>query len=135
MVNETRGSIGAPLRIWSWNGQILTLEKSENWPGNIRQLKNVATNLTIMVNRPHITGEDIQRIIAKEASPNRISQPLVDHSLYKARDNFECNYILRHLEENNWHVRRTAEILQVDRSHLYALMQKHNIVRDRYKKN
>ena len=113
----------------------LSILYSYNWPGNIRQLKNVATNLTIMVNRPHITGEDIQRIIAKEASPNRISQPLVDHSLYKARDNFECNYILRHLEENNWHVRRTAEILQVDRSHLYALMQKHNIVRDRYKKN
>ena len=35
MVNETRGSIGAPLRIWSWNGQNLTLEKSETWPGNI----------------------------------------------------------------------------------------------------
>lgn len=36
MANETRGGIGAPLRIWSWNGQNLTLEKSENWPGNIR---------------------------------------------------------------------------------------------------
>ena len=35
MMNETRGSLGAPLRIWSWNGQNLTLEKSENWPGNI----------------------------------------------------------------------------------------------------
>ena len=28
-------SLGAPLRIWSWNGQNLTLEKSENWPGSI----------------------------------------------------------------------------------------------------
>jgi hypothetical protein len=34
--DETRGSIDAPLRIWNWNGQNLTLEKSENWPGNIR---------------------------------------------------------------------------------------------------
>ena len=111
----------------------LSILYSYNWPGNIRQLKNVATNLTIMVNRPHITGDDIQRIIEKESTPNRNRQPLVDHSLYKARDNFECNYILRHLEENNWHVRRTAEILNVDRSHLYALMQKHNIVRDKNK--
>lgn len=113
----------------------LSILYSYNWPGNIRQLKNVATNLTIMVNRPHITGEDIQQIIEKEARPNQVSEPLVDHSLYKARDNFECNYILRHLEENNWHVRRTAEILKVDRSHLYALMQKHNIVREKRKKN
>ena len=36
IVDENRGSIGAPLRIWSWNGQNLTLEKSENWLGNIR---------------------------------------------------------------------------------------------------
>ncbi|MCW4044217.1 MAG: FG-GAP-like repeat-containing protein [Candidatus Bathyarchaeota archaeon] len=35
IINETRTSLGAPLRIWNWNGQNLTLEKSENWPGNI----------------------------------------------------------------------------------------------------
>ena len=35
MVNGTRASLGAPLRIWSWNGQNLALEKGENWPGNI----------------------------------------------------------------------------------------------------
>jgi len=112
----------------------LSMLYSYNWPGNIRQLKNVATNLAIMVNRPHITGEDIQRIIEQEIRPNQIGRPLIDHSLYKARDNFECNYILRHLEENNWHVRRTAEILKVDRSYLYALMQKHNIIRVKNKK-
>jgi len=33
--NGTSMSLGAPLRIWSWNGQDLSLEKSENWPGNI----------------------------------------------------------------------------------------------------
>jgi hypothetical protein len=35
MANGTRTSLGAPLRIWSWNGKTLTLEKGENWPGNI----------------------------------------------------------------------------------------------------
>lgn len=112
----------------------LSILYSYNWPGNIRQLKNIATNLTIMVNRPHITGDDIQRIIEKESKAPRINQPLIDHSLYKARDNFECNYILRHLEENNWNVRRAAEVLQVDRTHLYSLMQKHSITRDKYKR-
>jgi hypothetical protein len=33
--NAIINSLGAPLRIWSWNGQNLTLEKGENWPGNI----------------------------------------------------------------------------------------------------
>ena len=35
MANGTRANFDAPLRIWSWNGQNITLEKSENWPGNI----------------------------------------------------------------------------------------------------
>jgi hypothetical protein len=33
--NGTSTSHGAPLRIWSWNGKNLTLEKSENWFGDI----------------------------------------------------------------------------------------------------
>ena len=35
MVDGNRTSLGGPLRIWSWNGEDLTLEKSENWPGSI----------------------------------------------------------------------------------------------------
>ncbi len=35
MANGTRANFGAPLRIWSWNGQNITLEKSENWSGSI----------------------------------------------------------------------------------------------------
>lgn len=34
--NGSRTTTQAPLKIWSWNGQNLTLEHSENWAGNIR---------------------------------------------------------------------------------------------------
>jgi hypothetical protein len=33
--NGSRTTTQAPLKIWSWNGQNLTLEHSENWAGNI----------------------------------------------------------------------------------------------------
>src|SRR3989304_5464307 len=33
--NGTQTAREAPLRIWNWNGQNLTLEKSQNWAGNI----------------------------------------------------------------------------------------------------
>jgi hypothetical protein len=35
MTNNTRSKLEAPLRIMSWDGRNLTLEKSENWLGNI----------------------------------------------------------------------------------------------------
>lgn len=36
--NDTRISAEAPLRIWNWNGENLTLEKSHNWDGSIRSI-------------------------------------------------------------------------------------------------
>ncbi len=33
--NGSRLNIEAPLKIWNWNGQNLTLEKNHKWPGNI----------------------------------------------------------------------------------------------------
>lgn len=34
VVNETRANASAPLKIWNWNGQNLTLETSYKWPNN-----------------------------------------------------------------------------------------------------
>lgn len=38
LVNGTRSSTLAPLMIWNWNGQNVTLELSYKWPGNIRSV-------------------------------------------------------------------------------------------------
>ena len=35
---STRISSEAPLRIWNWNGEVFTLEKSHNWAGSIRSI-------------------------------------------------------------------------------------------------
>lgn len=38
MENGSRVSVEAPLRIWNWNGQNLTCEKSHDWTGSIRSI-------------------------------------------------------------------------------------------------
>jgi hypothetical protein len=38
MENDTIVSSEAPLRIWNWNGEVFTLEKSHNWAGSIRSI-------------------------------------------------------------------------------------------------
>jgi hypothetical protein len=38
LVNGTRSSTLAPLMIWNWDGQNVTLELSYKWPGNIRSV-------------------------------------------------------------------------------------------------
>ena len=38
MENDNRISAEAPLRIWNWNGENFTCEKSHNWAGSIRSI-------------------------------------------------------------------------------------------------
>jgi two-component system nitrogen regulation response regulator NtrX len=43
--------------------------------------------------------------------------------LHDARAAYEREFILRKLEENQWHMTQTAEALGLERSHLYRRMK------------
>jgi two-component system, NtrC family, nitrogen regulation response regulator NtrX len=95
------------------------------WPGNVRELKNLIERLVIMV-----TGERIER---RHLPPNfhhdhaRAQQSRAASggfsSLHEARAAYERDYILRKLEENQGNVTRAAEVLGLERSHLYRKMK------------
>jgi len=95
------------------------------WPGNVRELRNLIERLVIMV-----TGERIER---RHLPPNfhhdhsRAQQPRPASggfsSLHEARAAYERDYILRKLEENQGNVTRAAEVLGLERSHLYRKMK------------
>jgi two-component system nitrogen regulation response regulator NtrX len=100
------------------------------WPGNVRELKNLIERLVIMVpgdkiERRHLPltlHHDHARPPSARASA---TQPRGTGftSLQEARAAYERDYILRKLEENQGNVSRTAEILGLERSHLYRKMK------------
>ena len=55
------------------------------------------------------------------ASARMAPQPYA--TLHEARSAYEREFILRKLEENQWHMTRTAEALGLERSHLYRRMR------------
>ncbi len=95
------------------------------WPGNVRELKNLVERMVIMV-----PGERIER---RHLPPNLQHDPhragparsatYGFSSLQEARTSYERDYILRKLQENQGNVSRTAEILGLERSHLYRKMK------------
>ncbi len=103
------------------------------WPGNVRELKNVAERLLIMAPTPIITSHDIPDFI-KNATPATYT-PISKgddpqgktKSLKEARSAFERAHILAELTENDWNVPQTAEVLQIERTHLYRKMKVLNI--------
>ncbi|MFQ5542875.1 MAG: sigma-54-dependent transcriptional regulator [Nitrospiria bacterium] len=106
------------------------LLKQYNWPGNVRELKNIAERLLIMVPTATITSRDLPNFIREYTLG--IGSPLASRkirpaSLKDARAIFEREHILTRLEEKGWNIPKTAEALQIERTHLYRKMKLLNI--------
>jgi two-component system nitrogen regulation response regulator NtrX len=90
------------------------------WPGNVRELRNVIERMVIM-------NPTVHRIERKHLPPLMHRQSSRSQSgfstLHQARAAYERDYILKKLEENHGNVTRTAEVLGLERSHLYRKMK------------
>ncbi len=107
--------------------------QSYRWPGNIRELKNIVERLLIMVNREIILPTDVADVLPIERDEIEVSGAAVAYQsntpLSTMVDSAEAECILAALKENDWNIRRTAEVLEVERSNLYKKMNKYNIAR------
>ncbi|HVB28777.1 MAG TPA: sigma-54 dependent transcriptional regulator [Terriglobia bacterium] len=95
------------------------------WPGNVRELKNLVERMVIMV-----PGDRIERRHLPQNLTNHHGRAGVGRgttggfsTLHEARTAYERDYILRKLDENHGNVTRTAEVLGLERSHLYRKMK------------
>lgn len=92
-----------------------------NWPGNVRELRNLIERVVIM--------NPSARVIERRHLPPLLSRPRKAaagtefSSLHEARAAYERDYILKKLEENSGNMTRTAEVLGLERSHLYRKMK------------
>jgi two-component system nitrogen regulation response regulator NtrX len=97
-----------------------------DWPGNIRELRNMVERLVIMAPGDVITAEDLPAPLRPKEAAAPAGEAR-DRSLKDARDNFERSFILAELRTNDWNVTRTADRLGIERSHLYRKLKIYNI--------
>jgi two-component system nitrogen regulation response regulator NtrX len=99
------------------------------WPGNVRELRNVIERVVILAPGEEITERDLAFLsgdtLSERHAEDAVSPAL---SLYIARDQFEREYILRELANQQGNISRTAEALGVERSNLYKKMRAFGIV-------
>lgn len=97
--------------------------KAYNWPGNIRELKNLIERLVIMTDAQtielnHLPPEFLNpQFEAKASFKNK-------QSLRDVRDKTELDYIKYCLDSVDGNMAKTAELLQVDRTYLYKKIKK-----------
>ena len=88
-----------------------------NWPGNVRELENAIERAMVVGKPPTIRPDDLPfRLTEKNHIPSSGSLAAM-----------EKTHILSILEQNNWNISRSAEILDIDRVTLYNKIHKYGL--------
>lgn len=113
------------------SGDALQILCDYAWPGNVRELKNLVERLSILCRAETVMPIDLPAEIldAVANSPVSADPAAADSSgsfamddsasLKEAKSQFEREFIMRKLKENDWNVSRTAQVLGIERAHLH----------------
>ncbi|NJL29177.1 MAG: sigma-54-dependent Fis family transcriptional regulator, partial [Thermoanaerobaculia bacterium] len=102
------------------------------WPGNVRELRNLVERMVIMAPGEEITTADLPEPLRRETD-DRLGWLAEEElgSLRSARAVFEKRYIERKLEQCGGNVSKTAELLELERSHLYRKLRAYGLLNPR----
>jgi two-component system, NtrC family, nitrogen regulation response regulator NtrX len=91
-----------------------------HWPGNVRELKNVIERVLIL--NPRVLRIERKHLPPlSQKPPARAAEEF--STLQQARDAYEREYILKKIEEARNNISHAAELLGLERSHLYRKMK------------
>lgn len=99
---------------------------SLKWQGNVRELKNTIERAIILSDKEILDKKDIEAKQEKFLTDFDKVIHSVD-SLHDFQDQSEKIFIEKKLIENNWNVTKTAEILNIQRSHLYNKIKQYGL--------
>ena len=116
---------GVPIAQIDSNNDLLY---SYNWPGNIRELRNLIERVTIL--SLHEDKKDTNKLLTDilnenpdSLDRNAIMNDTLSFPLKEAREQFEVNYLLKQLKKHNSNVSKTADFIGMERSALYRKLK------------
>ncbi len=101
-----------------------------SWPGNVRELKNLIERLVIMSPGKTITRNQLPRSIHTDrhaSGKNQSSINQTTNSFRTAKEEFEKEFLIYKLDENDWNISRTAEAIEIERSNLHRKIKAYGI--------
>ena len=125
--NKTQG---LPLRELS--DEAIAMLQTMNWPGNVRQLKNVIERVLILgADKGEIAASEIPGDSQSEESDDGrvvLSGSLATLPLREARELFEREYLLTQINRFGGNISRTANFVGMERSALHRKLKSLNVV-------
>jgi two-component system nitrogen regulation response regulator NtrX len=106
---------------------------AQEWPGNARQLRNVLEAACVFAGGALITRANIEQVLANGAGhgaaggATAVNDPFAAETFEEFKDRSETLYFQRKLVENAGNIKRTAERLGMQRSHLYKKLDRYQL--------
>lgn len=99
------------------------------WKGNVRELRNVVERIVIMAPSIQISDKEVNNFTQSSATA---SEDLlsISNSFQEFKEKAEKTFIIKQLKANNWNMSKTADILGIQRSHLYNKLKKYDIEKE-----
>lgn len=119
--------------------ELLQVFLEYNWPGNVRQLKNIIERMVVLTESDILTVNDAPEFIManftvheQENIPNDFNGNHYNGNLKTAKERFEKYYILKTLQNKNWNVSQSAKSLGLERTYLHKKIKDYNL--DQFRK-
>lgn len=107
----------------------IKLLQAQPWTGNVRELRNIVERIIIVVDKKEIAAKDIDFLFSgTQTSLDNLIE--TSNSFQEFKEKAEKAFILKQLKANDWNISKTAEILDIQRSHLYTKMRKYGIEKE-----
>ncbi|HLR86335.1 MAG TPA: sigma-54 dependent transcriptional regulator [Wenzhouxiangella sp.] len=98
-----------------------------HWPGNLRELRNLVQRLLILGDGEEVTISEVEEALAQSDTGQTVGDrkmpALYNMPLREAREEFERQYLRFKLEAAEGSVGKLAELVEMERTHLYRKLK------------
>jgi two-component system, NtrC family, response regulator HydG len=115
-------------KVEKFDDQVMNILKAYDWPGNLRELRNVVKRSVLLTQGDLVYVETLpnEMIMAvRNPSPKTPAAPVYD--LKALQETQEREMIIKTLQEVRYNKSKAARILNIDRKTLYLKMEKYQI--------
>lgn len=103
--------------------ETISLLLDYHWPGNVRELENAIERIVILSSSDPITADEVQGILGDLWMDKRTTI----RSLNEMTREFKRDCIIKAINLAEGRIARAAELLQIDRTHLYKLINEYQL--------
>lgn len=120
-------SLDTGKKMYGFSDQAMRFLMEYEWPGNIRQLENAIEHAVVVANELEIKVDDFPEYLVTSKISTEVKADL--SRAHQSLDELEKDYIMSTLNAHKWNIKKSADVLGINRVTLYNKIKKYGLKR------